>query len=319
MRLQELYYIIQKKAKTFPDARIHFPHMSYKEELKSDSTHKTVEFINAYPIYSYLLSLEELPGFQNVSSTFLKIIDYNNPPSSMACMITMESAVEVKGYLNGIRISMLSLMTLVEELGISKRKHGFDIKLPPHITLRDLSVLIKDLDSVFSQCPLFKKDDGQITYSGVDVGSTWLTFTIGGASAVYILNKLAEFVDKCIMIRSHWLTCKQQEESTRKLKLSNDILDALKKSNQVILEKAKEQVLSELATSNDITDPEDKERLKFAMNLFIEQMNKGLEIYASIEAPEEIKAAFPPIEAQALPDTSLKMLTGTDSSESVTD
>lgn len=310
MRLQELYYIILEKVNKFP-----FPtFIEYAD--------KTVCLNNAYSIYKYLLSLNELPGFQDLAPSFLKIVEKDEfSAKDDILIIDMETGAyaAVKQYLNGVRLSLISIKATLESVGISKREYGFDIKLPLNITLQDLCALVKSLDYVFSQCPLFRKDDGQITYSGVDVGSTWLTFTVVGAGAAYILNKLAEFLDKCIIIRSHWLTCKQQEESLRSLKLSNDILDDLKNKNQAILEKAKELVVGELAASNNIVDPEDNERLKYAMNIFIEQINKGMEIYACVGAPEEIKAAFPPIETQALPDTTLKMLTGTDSPEPVTD
>lgn len=319
MRLQELYHTIKEKYRRFPDAHIIYTQTQSNEVQQSDSKNKSAEFINLYSVYRYLLSLEELPGFQDAAPKLLELIGYTGVPVSKSrYLIAMEDAATVQSYLDGVRFSVLSLKALCEKIGIDEKEHGFDIKLPPNVTLRDLSVLIKNLDSVFSQCPLFSKADGYIAYSGVDVGSAWLTFVVGGAGAIYILNRLAEFVDKCIIIRSHWLTCKQQEEMARKLELSNDVLDGLKNYNHALLEKIKEQALNELAASNDITDPEDNERLKYSINLFIEQMNKGMEIYASVGASQEIKAAFPAIETQALPDTALKMLTDSDNSESVT-
>ena len=303
MRFQELYHIISEKVDKFPSPNF----TKFPDE--------TIIFMNARSVYDYLLSLKELPGFQFVALEYVEMFRENQISIRDDAIISVEMHNAIQHYLDGVRLAVRSIKATFKEVGISEREYGFDIKLPPNVTLRDLSVLIKNLDSVFSQCPLFRKDDGQITYSGVDVGSAWLTFVVIGAGAIYILNKLAEFVDKCIIIRSHWLTCKQQEESLRRLKLSNDILNELEKKNQAILEKAKEQVVSELATNNDIVDPEDNERLKYAMNVFIEQMNKGMEIYACVGAPQEIKAIFPAVETQALPDTALKMLTASDDSE----
>lgn len=303
MRFQELYHIISEKVDKFRDPKF---------VNRSDGS---IVFRNAHYVYDYLLSLKELPGFQFVALEYLEIFRKNQMPIRDDVIMSVEMYNAIQHYLDGVRLAVRSVKATFEDVGISEREYGFDIKLPPNVTLRDLSVLIKNLDSVFSQCPLFRRDDGQITYSGVDVGSAWLTFIVIGAGAIYILNKLAEFVDKCFIIRSHWLTCKQQEESLRRLKLSNDILNELENKNQAILEKAKEQVVSELAASNDIVDPEDNERLKYAMNVFIEQMNKGMEIYACVGAPQEIKAIFPAVETQALPDTALKMLTASNDSE----
>lgn len=303
MRFQELYHVISEKVSKFP------------EVVYYDYSNGSVEFRNAFSIYNYLLSLSELLRSQYVATEFLKIIGETRTSISDDIIMSMNTFIAAKHYLDGVRFSVMSIKATFEEVGIREREYGFDVKLPPNATLRDFSVLIKNLDSIFSQCPLFRKDDGQITYSGVDVGSTWLTFTVVGVGAIYILKKLAEFTDKCFIIRSHWLTCKQQEESLQSLKLSNDILNELKNKNQAILDIAKEQVLNELAASNDIIDPEDNERLKYAMNVFIEQINKGMEIYACVGAPQEIKAIFPAIEIQALSDTSLKMLTASDDSE----
>lgn len=319
MRLQELYHIFLKKQGAFHAVAAH-PIRTESDGGAQRDLDEKIHFINAYPFYMCLSSLEELPGFEGTASKFLEIIgDQRVRKHSEDCIITTAQALAVNSYIDGIIFSMRLLSEFFDKAGIHEREYGFDIKLPPNISLQHLTVLVKNLDLVFSQCPLFSKDDGQITYSGVDVGSSWLTFAVVGAGATYILSKLAEFVDKCIIIRSHWLTCKQQEETARKLGLSNDILNSMKKSSQAILEKVEENILNELASSNDITNPEDKERLKYSMNLFTEQMSKGMEIYASVESPKEIKATFPPIETQALPDTILKMLTENASSESDTD
>ena len=64
-----------------------------------------------------------------------------------------------------------------------------------------------------------------------------------------------------------------------------------------------------LAEKNDISDPEDFERLKHSTKLLAEWMGKGMEIYASIQATPETKATFPPIETQSLPDKAISLLT----------
>ena len=56
----------------------------------------------------------------------------------------------------------------------------------------------------------------------------------------------------------------------------------------------------ELCKQYDIKDPEDFERMKNSLNLLTDWMNKGMEVYASIKTPNEVKRVFPPIETQLL-------------------
>ena len=72
--------------------------------------------------------------------------------------------------------------------------------------------------------------------------------------------------------------------------------------------------LVELAEEHNISDPEDLGRLRNSIQLMADWMDKGMEVYASIQAPEETKAVFPPIEKQTLPEGIIGLLTeGTDS------
>ena len=74
------------------------------------------------------------------------------------------------------------------------------------------------------------------------------------------------------------------------------------------------KVSTELAEEHNISDPEDLGRLRNSIQLMADWMDKGMEVYASIQAPEETKAVFPPIEKQTLPEGIIGLLTeGTDS------
>ena len=74
------------------------------------------------------------------------------------------------------------------------------------------------------------------------------------------------------------------------------------------------KVSTELAEEHNITNPEDLGRLRNSIQLMADWMDKGMEVYASVQAPEETKAVFPPIEKQTLPEGIIGLLTdGTDS------
>lgn len=137
----------------------------------------------------------------------------------------------------------------------------------------------------------------------------WLTFLVVGGAAVVTLRLIAELVDKALVIRSHYLTTQEQEEKIRTLQLGNDALENAMDINKQITKGLLSKVSGELADEHGISEPEDVVRLQRSVQLMADWMNKGMEVYASIQAPEETKAVFPPIEKQSLPEGVIALLT----------
>jgi len=210
---------------------------------------------------------------------------------------------------NRLRDKILTIAEVSESIEYEHNNNGFDVKLPPNMSLSDLSKCAKDLDQIFSTCPLLKKHNSIISFSSVDVGSVWLTFLVTGSSVALILSMVAALIDKAIIIRSHQLTAKEAEEKVRSLALGNEMLETTKRIYNEMGAALLEKECKTLAEKNDISDPEDFERLKHSTKLLAEWMGKGMEIYASIQATPETKATFPPIETQSLPDKAISLLT----------
>ncbi len=175
--------------------------------------------------------------------------------------------------------------------------------------MSELSKCTKDLDTVFSTCPLFVNQEGTIKFTAVDVGSVWFTFLVVGVAAATTLRLIAELVDKALVVRSHYLTTREQEEKIRSLQLGNDALKNAMDVNKQITKGLLNKVTVELAEEHNISDPEDLGRLKNSIQLMADWMNKGMEVYASIQATAETKAVFPPIEKQTLPEHVVGLLT----------
>lgn len=183
-------------------------------------------------------------------------------------------------------------------LGVESNSQGFDVKLPPNFTLTETVQCMKDLDKILSQCPLFP-DDEQIQLKGLNLGSSWLIFSIIGGTPRTI-KAIADLVDSAIIIRSHYLTCKQQEKNARTFRLSNDLIESLSKVHNAMLNSTLETVTKNLSDSYNIENPEDSERLKLSLKMLSDLMSPGMEIYAGINTPAETKALFPPVATQKL-------------------
>lgn len=231
--------------------------------------------------------------------------------------ITVDSngKAQLLSFYQRLRNKIITVIELFDSVNYNCESEGFDIKLPNGISLSDLSKCARDLDTIFSTCPLFAGHQDTITFKAVDVGSIWLSFVVGGAAAVGILRLIAELVDKAIVIRSHYLSSRAQEEQVRGLNLGNELLEGMIESHKTVQKALLEKACVELAEQNELKDPEELERLRNSINLLSEWMNKGMEIYASVQASPEVKAVFPPIEKQALPEGAVGMLTGGNSNE----
>lgn len=115
-------------------------------------------------------------------------------------------------------------------------------------------------------------------------------------------------IDKVIQIRSHIITCKQQEEQYRSMQLKNEQIADLLKIHKAVRDKLLEKSLAQLAEEISPLDNEGVERTKLCLNRLAEWMSKGMEIYSSIDTPSEVKALFPTETQQKLSVEDLKLL-----------
>lgn len=313
MKLQEIHYICADTHRNWVDLNI---------DLYNDKTDPPLYYVyikdNHRPfdrVFDYILSnLEPIAYFKENLSTLKKLRDgaTRRPYGLLLPLHDAQLFIDIYTSL-GHKVS--GIAGLFESIGYSDNPNCFNIKLPPNISLLELSKCTKDLNTVFSTCPLFTTKEGTIAFSSVDIGSVWLSFVVGGAAAASILTMVAALVDKAIIIRSHSLTAKEQAERLRSLQLSNDILEQTNKANKQLGKIIMDKVSSDLANEHGISDPEDIGRIKNSIQLVSDWMSKGMEIYAAINAPTETKAVFPPIANQFLSESTIALLTdGSDTS-----
>ena len=193
---------------------------------------------------------------------------------------------------------------------MTNEEYGFDIKMPKFDELGEFAKCIEDLNFVIKQCPYLNDKDGQIKYGTIDVGSTWLTFAIGGAAATTIISNLAKIVDNAIKMKSHITTVKMQEEALRTLEVKDEIaaelLETYKKTNQVLTQNSVTELERELG---ELKDGEERDKVGKTLEKLAFWMDKGMQIYSAIDAPTEIKDVFPKQqEVSFLSDDLIKLL-----------
>lgn len=200
----------------------------------------------------------------------------------------------------------MDIMDLCEKMGIENEDGfvGFNIKLPSFNDFSEFVGYVNDIEFILTKCPFLQCNEEKIEFKNVDICSTWLTFAINGvlltAGISILLNNITSFVDKCIILRSHYLTAEKQ-----KLDLENDKRNKQDKEviRKYITELYKHEVDFAISSLEESTgykienkDGDEYLRITQCMDKMGILLEKGLQIHAAIDSPQEIKALFGPLE-----------------------
>lgn len=216
--------------------------------------------------------------------------------------------------LNKIKNKISNIMNVIiefyESMNISNEKNGIDIKLPPCEDLKEYINYLKEFDFIFSQCPFLQCENETLKFESVDVGSNWIRLAVASTSTCFILSNIGALVDKAIMLRSHYITVKQQEETLKAAQMKNELAEDEIKFFNSIKDAYMNTAIKELQEKcGELKDGEEKGKAEKSLKKLCELIDKGAEIYASIDAPEEIQVLFPDIQSNLeLPGELVKYL-----------
>lgn len=296
MRLRQIYKTIKENVEIIESLQI----------SQSGSTY----IINDWS--SVINSLEELRNIKMMEDIVEEIYKISPVIASYSNRITITSDQKSNlcGKIDILKIQMRAIINLYISMDLQENKNGIDLKLPEPRDFSEFATNIQELDKFFKMCPIFHKEDTNIELTGSDIGSTWLTFFVGGTCATSAIMGIAKIVEAAMKIKSMWLSCKQQKEIIRTHKNKNDLLDEITGVYNKMVKAASEELAASIKDEDGINTSDEEEKSKLAKSIEIlgKLMSKGLEIYSSIEAPEEVKAVFPPIEQQKISDSVIKLI-----------
>lgn len=212
-----------------------------------------------------------------------------------------------------------TIIELYESMGLSddNNSNAIDIKLPACEDLDEYISYLKDLNFIFSQCPFLQCDGEVIKFGSVDVGSNWLKLTITAASISVILTNTASLLDKALALRSHYITIQQQEEMLRSMQIKNELAEEQVRTFKQLKDAGMEIVIRRLEKDHEMQlDPEERDKTERSLDKLILFLDKGGEIYASLESPENIQLLFPEIQGDLeLPENIIKYLEDKEASQ----
>lgn len=196
---------------------------------------------------------------------------------------------------------MMFVIRLCESLGVSTDKIGLDIKIPETDSITEFKKYIDGLEFIFTKCPFFQNNEASLKFKTVDVGSMWLIMWISCVTlkaGSKLLNSVAAFIDKCMMLKSYRLSCEKQKYELEISKINQKekeiILESIEKMWKISVDNAIRD-LEEVA-GIEIKDGDERGRVEQSFDRLEKLIDKGLQIHASIDSSKEVKAVFEPLE-----------------------
>lgn len=239
------------------------------------------------------LEIRRIPLFTNFSNMILEDPYFANEKNDF--YIPFDTFQKIQIEYKHFMIQVNTLLSFFESVGFSENECGFDIKMPTTDDFDEFSKNIDLFNKALNQCPFLCIENEKITLKKTDIGSIWFEFFIIATGSSIILANLAKIVDKCIKIISHRKTLKQQEELYRQAKLGTEQIENLVECNKKVITALTDECIKEL--KEEIPDIEIKddgnERIRYTLDSLVKLMDKGMEIYASIDASQEVKDLFP--------------------------
>jgi hypothetical protein len=211
-------------------------------------------------------------------------------------IISPESSVSFKNELSQIKNRISLLAEIVGDM--VKRESAFEIylKLYEINDLEELEKLIISLRKIVF-LPITNLE-GQVELTGFDVGSKYFNLLLSSAFVFQVFSSLLKessdlyvhSYQKMIMANKLLESYQLTEDTIKefKEKTSAEYENSLIERTEKICNSP--NVKENLANKNEI---EFKNNTKFAIDELVKLMDKGLEIYHSIEAPLELRQNFP--------------------------
>ena len=286
MRLYNIYYV----CKTYLS---NITTVSY-EAVKSASSRTGYKVEGWFECRDALMELRKIKCLENLVLDLcgeMNFIAIDQPKPTL----TVENYKRFASKKKNLECTMESIINMYESMGIGQTSCGIDVKIPKCDSLKEYMDYLKEIDFVFSQCPYLNSPEEEIRFNNVDVGSQWISFILVTAGTFGILNNLAKLIEKAIGIKSHLITLKQQEEMLNTMKLKNEVtdetIDVFKKMKRITLEGYVKELEDELG---ELRDGEERGKVEKSLEKLSTLLDKGVEIYSSIETPNEIKAPCEP-------------------------
>ena len=288
MRLKYVYYLLKKNYEDLENLQL------INDPYKiGNSTNNRGKVLNWQTSRLAFLEIKKIPIFNDFCSMILEDPYFANEKDVF--YIPHEIYQKLQNEYRHFMVQVDTIISFFESVGFSENQCGFDVKMPTTDDFDDFSKNVELFNKAINQCPFLCVENEQIKLKKTDIGSIWFEFFIIATGSSIILTNLAKIVDKCIKIMSHYKTLKHQEEIYKQAKIKTDQMQTIVDCNKQIMKALTDECIKEL--HEEIPDIEIKddgnERIRFTLDSLVKLIDKGMEIYASVDATQEVKDLFP--------------------------
>ena len=264
------------------------------ERVNVSGNNQFYKFSNWSEYRGALLVLRNVPMFKDeVDKIFNQIPVYEREKDIPELSIQTGNAVNSTNATLTQRIK--AIIDLYESMGLKDHEIGIDVKIPDTDSFKDYIKCLNDIEFVLYQCPYLRDKDEIIKFASVDVGSNWISFLVTGVIAMAgissIVSNFAVILNVAIDLRKKWKDLKYYESQIDK---KEDVLNQNLEVFEILKKNEMELAIDSLQNKiGDVADPEEKARVEKSLDRLASLLDRGVEFYASIDAPKEVQELFP--------------------------
>jgi len=199
------------------------------------------------------------------------------------------------------------LREVLESILPPENEQSIAIKLPPE---SDLASLINDLSKIntgISQNIINKEIAGVVEVRSWHPGSLWIEIYVGSQAAMTLIAGIAW---AAAVVRKKWHEASIMQKIADSMEIKNETLtslsDGVQRYIQLLIESEAKNLLAHNFSEDD--NHEQVERLKLAIKTFTDLIERGAEVHASLQAPEQVKNLFPDFAKLDTIESKMKLL-----------
>lgn len=307
----QIQMVVTQKMKLYNAYRLCKQNITFLESAYASKDDKVGVFIihNWIVIKQHLEHIKKIPSFRKFVNDYIDSVPVL-VRENVSPQIDPSTAGKINAKLKVITSKMETIIELYESMKISSGGNGIDIKMPPCEYLDDYISYLHEINFIFTQCPFLQCEGEVLKFESVDVGSNWLKLTIAATTTCMLLNHTVALIDKALIIRSHYTSLKQQEEILRSQQNKNELATEITNSYDFLRSTYMNAVIEQLENDlGELKNPEERDKAERSLEKLADLLDKGCEIYATLDAPEDVQALFPEIQGNLeLPDNIINYL-----------
>ena len=288
MRMKYVYYLLKRNIETLENFQL--VNDPYKI---GNTTNNRGKVCNWQECRLAFLEIKRIPMFNDFCTMVLENSFFATEKDEF--YIPYDTYQKIQKEYNYFFLQVNTVISFFDSVGFSETEYGFDVKMPATDDFDEFSKNVDLFNKALNQCPFLCAENEKIKLKKTDIGSIWFEFFIIATSGSIILVNLAKIIDKCIKIMSHYKTFKQQEELYHQAKIGTEQLKTIVDCNTEVIKALTDKCIQELKEEIPTIEIKDdgNERVRYTLDTLVKLMDKGMEIYASVDASQEVKDLFP--------------------------